>query len=223
MLQARLDHMDADLTVVYESTRSFTGLEKPVSDLSGLENVLHYVVEGGVDPDPWANEYAYRRDAFAYLLGLDLPDDAIVAVCDVDEFLNLDLLRPELSVWSMTKYQMSARWFQQVEWASLSGALGHFRGKDVIDLIRTREHLPVIVGGWHLSSFLTLEDLQAKWRNFSHQELVRPNMDEWVESCWLEGKAVENGIPMTQLADVGDIPGAVLDGPAFWFRGRDDS
>jgi hypothetical protein len=53
MLQARLEHMDADLTVVYESTRSFTGLEKTVSDLSGLENVVHYVVEGGVDPDPW--------------------------------------------------------------------------------------------------------------------------------------------------------------------------
>jgi hypothetical protein len=52
---------------------------------------------------------------------------------------------------------------------------------------------------------------------------VRPNMDQWVESCWLEGKAVENGIPMTQLADVGDVPAAVLDGPAFWFRGRDDS
>jgi hypothetical protein len=223
MLQARLQHMNADLTVVYESTRSFTGLDKSVSDLSGLENVLHYVVQGGTDADPWANEYAYRRAAFDYLFTLDLPDDAIVAVCDVDEFLDPKLLRPELSVWSITKYQMSARWFQQVEWASLSGALQHFRGKDVVDLIRTREHLPVIVGGWHFSSFLSLADLQTKWRNFSHQELVRENMDAWVEHCWLEGKAVENGIPMTQLASVGDVPAAILDGPAFWFRGRDDS
>jgi hypothetical protein len=223
MLQARLQHMEADLTVVYESTRSFTGIDKPVSDLSGLEDVLHYVVEGGTDPNPWANEYAFRREAFAYLLSLGLPDDALVAVCDVDEFLDLELIRPELSVWNITKYQMSARWFQQVEWASLSGALGHFKDKDLVDLIRSRENLPAIRGGWHFSSFLSLEDLQTKWRNFSHQELVRENMDQWVEKCWLEGLAVENGNPMTQLADLPDLPAAVLDGPAFWFRGRNDS
>jgi hypothetical protein len=223
MLQARLEHMSADLTIVYESTRSFTGLEKTVSDLTGLENVLHYVVEGGVSADPWANEYAYRREAFEYLFTLGLPDDAIIAVCDVDEFLDLELIRPELCVWNMTKYQMSARWFQQVEWASLSGALKHFKGKDVIDLIRTREYLPVIEGGWHLSSFFSLEDLQTKWRNFSHQELVRENMQQWVETCWLEGRAVENGKPMTQISEIGNIPAAVLDGPQFWFRTREDA
>jgi hypothetical protein len=154
---------------------------------------------------------------------LGLPDDALVAVCDVDEFLDLELIRPELSVWNITKYQMSARWFQQVECASLSGALGHFKDADIVDLICSRENLPAIRGGWHFSSFLSLEDLQTKWRNFSHQELVRENMDAWVEKCWLEGLAVENGNPMTQLADLPDLPAAVLDGPAFWFRGRNDS
>lgn len=223
MLQARMQHMAADLTVVYESTRSFTGLDKMVSDLSGVEDLLHFVVEGGTSVDPWENEHAYRREAFDYLLGLGLPDDAVVAVCDVDEFLDLGLLTGELSVWKMTKYQMSARWFQHVEFASVSGALEQLRGADVVDLIREREALPVVEAGWHFSSFFTLEDLQTKWRNFSHQELVRENMNDWVEKCWLEGLAVENGNPMTQLADVPDIPAAVLDGPAFWFRGRDDS
>ena len=223
MLQARLEHMNADLTIVYESTKSFTGLEKTVSDLSGLDNVLHLVVRGGNDADPWVNEYAFRRTAFKYLLDLELPDDAILAVCDVDEFLNFDLIRPELSVWSMFKYQMSARWFQQVEWASLSGELKHFRGKDIIDLIKTRQTMPFINGGWHLSSFLTLEDLQQKWRNFSHQELVRENMDEWVEHCWLTGKAVENGVSMIQMDNLDNIPAALLDGPEFWFRVRNDS
>jgi hypothetical protein len=118
---------------------------------------------------------------------------------------------------------MSARWFQQVELASLSGALGNFKDKDLVDLIRSREYLPEIRGGWHLSSFLSLEDLQTKWRNFSHQELVRENMDDWVEKCWVEGLAVENGNSMTQLAELPDLPAAVLDGPAFWFRGRNDS
>jgi hypothetical protein len=219
MLQAHLEHMNADLTIVYESTKSYTGLDKPISDLTGLENVIHYVIPGGTDADPWVNEYAFRREAFRYLLGLDVPENAIVAVVDVDEFLDLDLIRPELCVWNINKYQMSARWFQQKEWASLSGAIKHFRGKDIIDLIRTRQLLPVIEGGWHLSSFLTLEDLQKKWKHFSHQELVRDNMDEWVEHCWFEGKAVENGISLIEQ-DISNVPAAILDGPEFWFRGR---
>jgi hypothetical protein len=28
---------------------------------------------------------------------------------------------------------------------------------------------------------------------------------------------------MTQLAELPDLPAALLDGPAFWFRGRNDS
>jgi hypothetical protein len=223
MLQARLEHMSADLTVVYESRRSFTGFDKDVSDLTGLKAVLHYVSDGGVESDPWANEFLLRREAFDYLLGLGLPGDAIVAVCDVDEFPDLELLRPELSVWNMSKFQMSARWFQKREQASQSGALKNFAGQDIVQIKQTRYRLPVIDGGWHFSSFFDLEGLLVKWRNTPHQECVRENMDDWVEKCWLEGRAVENGNLMTQLADLPDIPPAVLDGPEFWFRRRDDS
>ncbi len=220
MLQARLRHMSADLTVVYESRRSFTGLDKPVSDLSGVENLLHYVSDGGTDSNPWANEFALRREAFDYLLTLGLPGDAIVALCDVDEFPDVALLRPELSVWRMAKFQMSARWFQKSEHATQSGALENLVGRDVAEIKIRREVLPVIDGGWHLSSFLTLEGLQAKWRNFSHQELVRENMDDWVEKCWREGRAVEDGVLLTEFDDLSGVPAAVLDGPEFWFRTR---
>jgi hypothetical protein len=64
------------------------------------------------------------------------------------------------------------------------------------------------------------EKLKAKWSGFSHQELVRPNMDDWVSECWHQGKAVENGIPMLEQEDFSDIPEAVLEGPAYWLRGR---
>ena len=162
MLQARLEHMSADLTVVYESRRSFTGFDKEVSDLTGLENVLHFVVDGGTHANPWANEFLLRREAFDYLLGLGLPGDAIVAVCDVDEFPNLELLRPELSVWNMSKFQMSARWFQKPEHASQSGELKNFAGQDIVQIKQTRDRLPVIEGGWHLSSFFDLQGLLVK-------------------------------------------------------------
>ena len=219
MLQARLQHMNADLTIVYESTRSFTGLEKPISDLTDLENVVHYVIPGGTHSDPWVNEHEFRRSASAYLHSLGLPDDAVIAMCDVDEFLDLTLMRDDLCVWNINKYQMSARWFQKKEWASLSGQLRYFKDKDIVDLIKTRHNLSTIEGGWHLSSFLSLEDLQTKWRHFSHQELVRDNMDDWVEHCWFHGKAVEDGTFLIEQ-DVSGLPDAILDGPEFWFRGR---
>jgi hypothetical protein len=220
MLQARLEHMNADLTVVYESRRSFTGFDKAVSDLSGLEDVLHYVSDGGVESDPWANEFLLRREAFEYVLGLGLPGDAIVAVCDVDEFPDLALLRPDLSVWNMSKFQMSARWFQKPELASQSGELKSFVGRDVVEVKRNRGRLPVIDGGWHLSSFFDLEGLLVKWRNTPHQECVRENMDEWVARCWVDGVAVEDGVALTEIDDLSGVPAAVLDGPEFWFRTR---
>jgi hypothetical protein len=224
MLKARLKHTDADLTIVYEGDKSYTGLDKPLVGIGDLvsEKVIYLPIVGETSPDPWANEYAQRRKAFEYLLSLDLPDDAIVCVCDVDEFIDPQLVRAhkDLSVWYMTKFQMSARWFQQKENASLSGELRHFRGNDIIGLIRGRHNLNVIDAGWHLSSFLTLDELVAKWRNFSHQELVRPDMTGWVTKCWIEGLAVENGNGMTELENLDSVPEAILAGPEHWFRGR---
>lgn len=224
MLKARLEHMQADLTIVYEANRSYTGLEKPLAGIGDLaaDDVIYYAIAGKTSPDPWANEYAQRRKAFEYLMSLDLPDDAIVCVSDVDEFVDPEIARANdaLSVWYMTKFQMSARWFQQKENASLSGQLRHFRGNDIIGLIRGRHNLNMIEAGWHLSSFLTLDELVAKWRNFSHQELVRPNMSDWVTECWVNGLAVENGNPMTELDNLDSVPEAILAGPEHWFRGR---
>ena len=223
MLQARLKHTNADLTIVYESDRSFTGLPKKRVGINSLlnESAIYLPITGGTDSDPWVNEHSYRREAFAYLIQQDIPDDAIVTVCDVDEFIEPSLLRDELCVWRMSKFQMSARWFQKQELASLSGQLRYFKDKDIVDLIKTRHNLSTIEGGWHLSSFLSLEDLQAKWRNFSHQELVRENMDDWVATCWVNGRAVEDGVLLSEQ-DMSGVPVTVLDGPEFWFRGRPD-
>lgn len=224
MIKARLKHNRADLTIVYEGDKSYTGLDKPLVGIGDLvsDNVIYLPIKGETSPDPWANEYAQRRKAFDYLLSLDLPDDAIVGVFDADEFPDVELWRAnkELSVWFMTKFQMSARWFQQKEHSSLSGELRHFRGKDIISLFWGRAGLNNINAGWHLSSFLTLDELVAKWRNFSHQELVRPDMTGWVTKCWIEGLAVENGNPMTELDNLDSVPEAILAGPEHWFRKR---
>jgi hypothetical protein len=227
MLKARLKHNSADLTIVYEGDKSYTGLDKPLVGIGNLASnkVIYLPIVGETSPDPWANEYAQRRKAFEFLLSLDLPDDAILIVSDVDEFPDVDLLKstPELSVWYMAKFQMSARWFQQYEHTSISGQLKHFKDRDIISLFWGRANLNNINAGWHLSSFLTLDELIAKWLNFSHQELVRPDMTGWVTKCWVEGLAVENGNPMSELESLESVPEAILAGPEYWFRGRNDS
>ena len=224
MLVAHLKHVQADLTIVYESDRSFTGIPKSLTDISFLcnEKVIYYPIKGCVDSNPWVNEYAQRRDAFAFMLSQDLPDDAIVMITDVDEFPDMSQIidHSAVTVWMMNKYQMSASWFQKKELSSMSGSVANLRNWDVVDVIKSRSMLPSVDGGWHFSSFLTLEDLQTKWRNFSHQELVRENMDDWVAHCWVHGKAVENGVPMIESIDYSDLPAAILEGPDYWFRVR---
>jgi hypothetical protein len=224
MLKARLQHNNADLTVVYEGDKSYTGHDKPLVGIGDLANdkVIYFPIAGEASPDAWANEYAQRRKAFQFLLSLDLPDDAIVIGSDVDEFPVVETLKatPELSVWNMTKFQMSARWFQQHEHTSISGEFRHLKDRDIVAIYWGRAMLNNINAGWHFSSFMTLEGLIEKWRNISHTELVRPNMDEWVTHCWVNGLAVENGQPMTELDSLDNLPKAILAGPEFWYRGR---
>jgi len=224
MLKARLEHMQADLTVVYESDKSYTGIPKPLVGIGNLasDKIIYYPIVGQTDPNPWENEYAQRRNAFSFLCSLDIPDDAILCVSDVDEFPDVELLKAnkELSVWYMAKFQMSARWFQQYEHTSTSGEFRHFKERDIVNVMWGRAGLNNINAGWHMSSFLSLDELIAKWRNFSHQELVRPNMDDWVTHCWVNGLAVENGNTMAELETLSEVPAAILNGPKYWFRGR---
>lgn len=226
MLEARLKTLDTDLTVVVEGTKTFTGLPrehgKPELPKNLAKKVIYLAVDKQPGNNPWQNEYAQRQAGFALLQSLDLEPDTVVGLFDVDEIPCPTRIREitEINAWNMAKYQLSARWYQQHELTGVSGLLGQLRDKDAAQLRNSRGTLPVINAGWHLSSFMDEERLKAKWSGFSHQELIRPNMGDWVSECWREGKAVENGIPMLQQEGFGDIPEAVLEGPSYWLRGR---
>jgi len=224
MLKAHLEYFDADLTIIYEGDKSFTGIPKQLSDLSEIvsDRVLYYPIEVGTDPNPWVNEYGQRRAAADYLMSLDIPDDATLMMCDVDEFPDRDTVQhyDQLTVWVMNKFQMSARWFQKQEMSTMTGSMKHFRGRDFVDIVQTRAGLNKVVGGYHFSSFLTEAELVTKWEHFSHQELVRGNMSDWVSECWRDGRAVENGDWLEQRETFDGIPEPVLRGPKHWLRGR---
>jgi hypothetical protein len=226
LLEARMKTLDADLTIVVEGMRTFTGQPKDYGKPQlpkELDSKMEYLpIDIATNSNPWINEFAQRRAGFTWLYDQDLADDTVVSLFDVDEIPCPTRIREttQTSAWNMAKYQLSARWYQQHELTGVSGLLGDLKGKDVAELRARRATLPIINAGWHLSSFMTEERLKAKWSGFSHQELVRPNMGDWVSECWHEGKAVENGIPMLEQEGFGDIPEAILQGPDYWLRGR---
>lgn len=226
MLEARMKTLDADLTIVVEGTKTFTGIPRTYGKPKLPKQLESKIIYLPFDKQPggnaWENEYAQRRAGFVLLEALELADETVVGLFDVDEIPCPTRIREttEISAWNMAKYQLSARWYQQHELTGVSGLLGQLRGMDVSELRNRRGSLPTINAGWHLSSFMDEERLKAKWAGFSHQELVRNNMGDWVSECWHEGKAVENGVPMLEQEGFGDIPVAVLEGPSYWLRGR---
>lgn len=229
LLLARLDYLQADVTVVIEGDKQFQGqhkgwtfVEQDVwADVKGRD-VVYLPIESTRFSDPWANEYHQRNQGMTALRELDLSEGDIVCLFDVDEFPDANLVREphKLWAWNMAKYQMSFRWFQQVELTGLSGRWGELKSADLADLRRSRGLWPRIDGGFHFSSFLDLDATKRKWEGFSHYELKRPNMDEWVEHCWVEGRAIENG---QWLEERDDVPLGVMaetGRPGFWGRKR---
>jgi len=125
----------------------------------------------------------------------------------------------------MKKHQGSAYWFQQVELTGLSGPWSKIKDSDMAQVRRSRDRLPKVDGGYHLSSFGEMHETVAKWEGFSHFELRRPDMEQWVAHCWTNGIAIENGKNLTQLDELPeDMPDYFLGklGPKHWYRRRPD-
>lgn len=219
LLDARIDILKADRTIVVEANKSFTGKPKKITPLP--KNLDHLKLQVKQDPDPWMNEKKLRQDSFDYLKTLDLSDDTIVGFFDVDEIPDPKLLKETdiLSAWKMSKYQMSLFWYQHKELTGLSGRWANLKNEDIASLRWKRESLPCVEGGYHLSSFMTLEALIEKWENISHQELVRPNWEDWLRNCWHNGIAVENSEPLTEQEPEG-LPERLLELPSVFMRKR---
>ena len=226
LLDARIALLKADITLVIQGTHSFTNQEKPIYDLP--KNVIGVNVESHKYENPWDNEKALRHEGSLRLNDLDLPDDAIVGYFDVDEIPDAALIRKtsHLIAWDMPKYQMSLAWFQPLmDREGLSGVSalwGQVKNENAQTLRSNRALHATVKSGWHLSSFMTLEELKTKWRNFSHQELVKDDMDAWIENCWINGLAVENGKPLTEQP-MTDLPAEFYKLPDYMKRTRPQS
>jgi len=232
MLKCRLDHMQADLTVIVEGDRTFTNewrgwtFDEAWDELSEFHGRL--VFQGVRSPefaDPWANEAHQRNQAIDVLFDLDLFDDTIVALFDTDEIPDPTILREKPGVygWLMAKYQMSLFWFQRKELTGVSAPWSFLRGKDLQQVRQQRGLHETMNAGFHLSSFGNYEDVMRKWAAFAHTELWRHDMAEWVAHCWEEGRAIDNAEWLEQRDNLDPaLPQYLRDfkAPNWWYRRR---
>lgn len=225
LLKARFDHVRATTTILVESDYTFTGQYKGFTFVEDLPGVIYVPVESSRHDDPWANEAEQRNAAMNVLESLGLDDFERVGLFDVDEFPDMGLWRSSqgLAAWSMSKYQMSVYWFQHRELTGVSGLWSQFRGRDLDEVRRSRYSLPQIEGGYHFSSFMDSQGLVKKWVGFSHTELMRDDMAEWVDVCARDGLAIESGELLTELLKMNhDMPEFMRQGrgPECWYRRR---
>ena len=232
LLEARLDHMQADYTIVVEGDHTFTNefkgwlFDEVYPSLEAYHSRL--VFQGVRSPkfdDPWANEAHQRNQAHDVLVDLNLPDDAVIALFDTDEFPDPEVLRgkPGVYGWLMAKYQMSLFWFQRKELTGVSAPWSWLRGRDLEQVRKARGLHDTVDAGFHFSSFGNVERLLEKWSGFAHTEFWRPDMEEWILHCWENGRAIENAEWLVEDAGLNPrFPDYMSDlmGPAHWYRRR---
>jgi len=222
VLLARLDILQPDVCVVVEGNATFTGQPKRFTfqdwPVDGVTFVPHFSAGFG---NAWENEFAQRDAGMIAVRELEVAHDAVVGFFDVDEIPDPDVVRSaeDLTAWNMAKYSMSVHWFQHWELTGVSGLWRNWQGERVSVTRRNRVLLPSVDAGWHLSNFMSEQDLLAKWVGFSHTELRRPNMAEWIAHCLGRGLAIENGQALEEIENP-ELPEPLFDGPDFWYRKR---
>ena len=231
LFEARLDHVEADLTIVIEGDHTFTNkpkgyrFEEVQDTFDHQHNILFHGVKSPQYSDPWANEAHQRNEAQQVLERLDLDPDTIIGMFDADEFPDPVFLRenPQPLGWFMAKYQMSLYWLQRKELNGVSASWRHVQGKDLDLFRRRRDAYQMVDAGFHFSSFGSKDEVLHKWTGFSHTEFLRPDMPDWVAYCWENGVTIEGGLMLPESEELDEnLPEFMKagKGPAHWYRKR---
>ena len=225
ILEGRLNTVDADLWVIVEADKTFTGTHKPYfleeqwDRFADFHDRIHYVQVVMPDLDAWGCDYWQRQQVGVALESLNLDDDDLVGLFDVDEWP--DRWAEDLSAWCMPKFHMALHWFHKMEMTGIMGKWSHFRGQDVNSLRWSRDSMQRVEGGWHFTSMGDLDYLIRKVRGFAHTELVTDDVDDRLAHCWTHGHDLA-GEWFTQFDDLSSMPAWVQQRkfPEDWYRLR---
>jgi beta-1,4-mannosyl-glycoprotein beta-1,4-N-acetylglucosaminyltransferase len=197
MLELRLtEHEEVDLFILVESRKTFTNKNKPLNYEENKDRykkwhhkIIYVVIEEYDD----TLKYAWDIERYTRNYALDhlendliekgiLSDDTLIISSDLDEIVNNDVIKKckslefdDAKILLMDMYYYNCNWkintfwnrAKIIDYKSLKTLYG---GK--LDTIRYKDNFEVVSkAGWHLSYFLTVEDISYKLGSFSHTEL----------------------------------------------------
>ncbi len=151
------------------------------------------------NPSAWFREKYQRNFAADYLRSRSEP--WILLGCDVDEIprretvLTLPGCYDALTVGyrlEMALFYYSSRWVKQAKWYHAFVANDRAVRQETLDGLRTGPSIKKALrdAGWHLSYFMTNEEIQRKLQAFAHTELSTEESRkvEWIQQCRRTGR-----------------------------------
>lgn len=196
MLEARIQYLydSVDAFLIVESNYTHSGKQKPLllqqnmnrfSQYSSKMMVRTFAVDENFDfTDSWKLEVA-QRDAIMLFLDQYSNEDIII-VSDVDEIPNKENIEEIKSLAhlhggvrlneTMFYYNLTNRLVSFPIWgASYAAKKGFLRGNSPNKVRMEHRDLPGIQNaGWHLTYFMTAEDIKNKIQSFAHSEFDTP-------------------------------------------------
>ena len=196
MLELRLmEHEEVDIFVIIESKKTFTNKEKNLNYEINKnrykkwhDKIIYLVIDSYDD----SLKTAWDRECFTRNFGLDnikhdlikkrvITNDTLILSSDLNEIVNNDILKmcknesfDDGKILSMDFYYYNCNWKITSQWV-LAKIINYksldtlYQGK--LQNLRNNNKLPVIEkAGWHLSYFLTIQQISYKLKSFSQTE-----------------------------------------------------
>lgn len=192
VLKIRCEELkNLDVThVLIESSKTFTGLEKPLyftenKDKFSQYNILNIVVDLPETKDPWERE-RYQRNYIHNILSNIANDEDIIIVSDADEIINSEVLK-NANLDNGTNHLIMDNYYyyfnvltEKQGWSASNISKYKFLKNHNLNEVRNTIPRPNIIenGGWHFGWLGGYERILKKLESFSHSELnIEKNRD----------------------------------------------
>lgn len=180
--------------VIIEAEFTFSGQRRELQYPKQIDNFKHKPSKRVIYKPiqfselPPGIKSAWDREAFQRNYANDfitkLPPDSIVMLSDVDEIPDLTLIKnwenPQLPVtFNMCFHYYHLRWRKSFRWrGTVMFWASQLKNLTLQNIRDQRNWYALIDSGWHLSYFMTPEEISAKIRSFSHQEYNTPELTD---------------------------------------------
>ena len=209
MLELRfLEHNDfVDEFIIVEASSSFSGLRKDLifqQNKKRFEKYIKKITYLNIEVFPerltvWERE-SYQRNFGRDYLKRSMKQGDIVLCCDLDEIVSQDALKvlkkdhtkdDTFMFLQMDMYYYNFNWYNPTLWNRAFVIGKNHINKKLNDIRNLEYDYPghIIYAGWHLSYFLSPEDISKKIKAFSHQEYNTDHYTELerIKKCMKEG------------------------------------